>query len=43
MEWKKNPEASTYLSFLETGARVQRNDHLPTTNTDSIKLWLKLD
>jgi hypothetical protein len=40
MDWKKNPEASTYFSFLETGARIQRNGHLPSTNTDTIKVLL---
>jgi hypothetical protein len=40
MEWKKKPDAITYLSFLETGARIQRNGHLPTTNSDTIKVLI---
>jgi ketosteroid isomerase-like protein len=40
MDWKKKPEEATYLSFLETGVRMQRNGHLPATNSDTIKVWL---
>jgi ketosteroid isomerase-like protein len=40
MDWKKKSEAITYLSFLENGARLQRNGHLPSTNTDTIKAWV---
>lgn len=40
MEWKKNPEASVYLSFLEPAARIQLNGHLPATNPDTLKVWI---
>jgi ketosteroid isomerase-like protein len=39
-EWKKNPLNSTYASFLAPNARVQRDGHLPTTNTDTINTWI---
>jgi ketosteroid isomerase-like protein len=41
MEWKKNPEVSVYLSFLEPMARMHRNGHLPATSTDSIKFMIR--
>jgi ketosteroid isomerase-like protein len=39
-EWKKSPLASTYVSFMATDARIQFNGHLPTTNADSINIWI---
>jgi ketosteroid isomerase-like protein len=39
-EWKKSPLISTYASFLAPNARVQRDGHLPTTNTDTINVWI---
>jgi len=38
--WKSNPTHDTYTSFLGQQARLQRNDHLPTTNQDTIKAWI---
>ena len=35
-EWKKSPEASTYISFLGPKARIQLSGHIPTTDTDTI-------
>ena len=40
IEWGKNPTPSTYASFLESGARIQLNGHLPTTNTDTINVLI---
>lgn len=40
MDWKKKPDASTYFTFLEPAVRMQRNGHLPTTNSDTIKVWV---
>jgi ketosteroid isomerase-like protein len=39
-EWKKSPLNSTYFSFLAPNVRMQRNGHLPTTNTDTINVWI---
>jgi ketosteroid isomerase-like protein len=44
IEWKKRPLPSTFISFLEPFARLQLNGHLPTTNKDTINVWIaKLD
>jgi len=40
IEWGENPTPSTYSSFLTTGARMQLNGHLPTTNTDTINVLI---
>jgi len=34
--WEKSPLPSTYISFLEPGARVQLKGHLPSSDTDTI-------
>ena len=39
-KWKNSPLASTYSSFLASNARMQLNGHLPTTNTDTIDVWI---
>jgi ketosteroid isomerase-like protein len=39
-EWEKNHKVSSYISFLNKGARLQRNGHLPSTNADTIRVWL---
>jgi len=38
--WKNNPVTSTYASFLAPNVRMQLNGHLPTTNADTIKVWI---
>ncbi len=38
--WKNNPAPSTYTSFLAPGIRMQKNGHLPSTNSDTIKVWI---
>jgi ketosteroid isomerase-like protein len=38
--WKSNPLPATYASFLAPHARMQRNGHLPTTNADTINVWI---
>jgi len=38
--WKNNPVTSTYASFLANNVRMQLNGHLPTTNADTIKVWI---
>ena len=38
--WKNNPVTSTYTSFLAPNVRMQLNGHLPTTNADTIKVWI---
>ncbi len=38
--WKNSPLSSTYTSFLAPNARIQLNGHLPTTNADTIKVWI---
>ena len=40
MDWKKNPDETTYFTFLGPAARIQRNGHLPTANSDTIKVYL---
>jgi len=40
IEWGKNPNPSTYASYLASGARIQLNGHLPTTNTDTINVLI---
>jgi hypothetical protein len=41
-EWKKSP--GSFTSQLTPDARIQLNRHLPTTNRDSISVWInKLD
>lgn len=37
--WRNNPIPETYVSFLAPHVRMQRNGHLPTTDTDTIKVW----
>lgn len=39
-EWKKSPQSSTYHSFLVPNAHIQLKGHLPTTNADSINVWI---
>jgi hypothetical protein len=39
-DWKKSPLISTYASFLAPNVRMQLNGHLPTTNTDTINVWI---
>lgn len=39
-EWKKSPLPATFCSFLSPSSRMQINGHLPSTNTDSIKIWI---
>jgi len=38
--WKNSPLPSTYTSFLDPNVRMQRNGHLPTTNVDTINVWI---
>jgi ketosteroid isomerase-like protein len=38
--WKNNPVPSTYSSFLAPNVRMQKNGHLPSTNPDTIKVWI---
>ncbi len=38
MEWKKNPDATVYLTFLDQSARIQINGHLPAMNPDTLKV-----
>lgn len=39
-EWQKSQVISTYTSFFAPNARIQRNKHLPTTNPDTINVWI---
>lgn len=38
--WRKSPSVSTYNSWLSKNARLMRNGHLPSTNSDTINKWL---
>jgi ketosteroid isomerase-like protein len=38
--WKENPVPSTYTSFFTPNVRLQKNGHLPSTNSDTIKMWI---
>lgn len=38
--WKKDPQPATYASFLAPDVRIQRNGHLPSTNADTVKVWI---
>jgi len=40
MEWKKNQASTVLTSFFEPDIRMQRNGHIPTTNPDSIRIWM---
>ena len=39
-KWKRSPSPDTYQAFLEPGARMQTNGHLPSANTDTIRTWI---
>jgi len=38
--WKKNPDLSTYTSFLARDVRIQNIGHLPTVNRDTINKFI---
>ena len=38
--WKSNPLPTPYASVLAPNARLQREGRLPTTNADSITVWI---
>lgn len=38
--WLNNPLPSTYNSYLAPNSRMQLSGHLPTTNTDTINIWI---
>jgi hypothetical protein len=39
-EWQKSQVISDYTSFLAPDAMMQCNKHLPTTNPDTINVWI---
>jgi ketosteroid isomerase-like protein len=39
-EWGKKPLPSSYLSYLDSGARIQMKGHLPSTNADTINAFI---
>jgi ketosteroid isomerase-like protein len=39
-DWKKSSLSFTYASFLAPDARMQLNGHVPSTNSDTINLWI---
>jgi ketosteroid isomerase-like protein len=39
-EFAKSQGVSVFKSYFAPGARIQQNGHLPTTNQDTIKIWI---